>query len=98
MAEHERTSSTRRLSLSDVWKLALAIVGVVAVVQELRTPPEERTWHGTVGGVVPYDFRPPSVERARQTFWNPEGPLVSSRVWGVGWSPNVGAILARIRR
>ena len=28
--------------------------------------PEERTWHGRLLGVVPYDFRIPSIERLRQ--------------------------------
>jgi hypothetical protein len=31
-----------------------------AVYQELQKPPEERTWHGRVARVVPYDFRMPT--------------------------------------
>lgn len=75
----------------DLWRLALAIIGVVAIVQELRKPPEERTWHGKVASFVPYDFRKPTVERFRQTYWNPEGPVIASKAWGVGWAPNLGA-------
>ena len=75
-----------------LWRLALAIIGVIAIVQELRKAPEERAWHGKVGGVVPYDFRRPTVHRLRDTYWNPEGPIISSRAWGVGWAPNLGAI------
>ena len=70
----------------------MAAIGVVAVVEQLRLPPEERTWHGKVANVVPYDFRAPTVERIRTTYWNPEGPVVSGQVWGVGWAPNFGAI------
>jgi hypothetical protein len=73
--------------------VVLAIVGVVAVVQELRTPPELRTWHGKVVGFVPYDFRKPTFERFRWTYWNPEGPFLSGKAWGVGWAPNVGAVM-----
>jgi hypothetical protein len=76
----------------DLWRLVLLVIGVVAVVQELRKPRENRTWHGTVAGFVPYDFRKPTKERFRETYWNPNGPLLSSKVWGVGWAPNVGAV------
>jgi hypothetical protein len=79
-------------SAKDLWRLVLAIIGIVAIVQELRKPPEERTWHGKVVRFVPYDFRWPTVERFRKTYWNPEGPVVSSKAWGVGWAPNLGAV------
>jgi hypothetical protein len=74
----------------NLWRLALAIIGVVAVVQELRKPPHLRTWHGTVVGLIPYDFRWPTMERVRNTYWNPKGPLISGKVFGVGWAPNFG--------
>ncbi|MBU1493213.1 MAG: hypothetical protein KKE89_05895 [Actinobacteria bacterium] len=70
----------------------MAIVGAVAIVQELRKPPEERTWHGKVADLVPYDLRKPTMERFRDTYWNPDGPLVSSKAWGVGWAPNLAAV------
>jgi len=85
-----------RSTLSGLWKLVLAAVGVAAVVQELRKPSDERTWHGHVG-VFPYDFRVPTLERVKNTYWNPNGPLVSSRVWGVGWALNLGAVKKLIR-
>lgn len=72
--------------------MALAIIGVIAVVQELRRPSEDRTWHGKVADLVPYDFRMPTAERFRNTYWNPEGPILSGKVWGVGWAPNFGAV------
>jgi hypothetical protein len=34
----------------------------------------------------------PTVERLRTTYWNPEGPILSSKVFGVGWAPNFGAL------
>ncbi len=63
---------------------------VAAVYQELRKPPALRTWHGKVAGVVPYDFRVPTLERLRQAYWDPESDVVfSERVFGVGWAVNI---------
>lgn len=75
----------------DLWRLILAIVGVIAIIQELRKPKEDRTWHGEVA-VFPYDFRMPTVERVKETYWNPDGPIVSGKVFGVGWAPNFGVL------
>jgi hypothetical protein len=80
----------------DLWRLVLVVIGVVAIVQELRKPPDERAWHGSVAGFVPYDFRKPTVERIRATYWNPDGPLIAGKVWGVGWAPNLGALKKRV--
>jgi hypothetical protein len=63
-----------------------------AIVQELRTPPDRRTWHGTLGGVVPYDFRPPSAEKLQRSWWDPSGPLVTPMAFGVGWTLNLGRL------
>ena len=70
----------------------LAVVGLVvaAVATELAKPEAERTWHGRVFGLVPYDFRPPTWERVRSAYWNPESEqLFSDRVFGVGWAVNL---------
>lgn len=63
---------------------------VAAVATELSKPEEERTWHGKVLEVVPYDFRPPTWQRIREAYWNPESDrLFSDRVFGVGWAVNL---------
>ena len=63
---------------------------VAAVATELSKPAEERTWQGRVGGVVPYDFRPPTWQRIRDAYWNPDSEhLFSDRVFGVGWAVNL---------
>ena len=63
---------------------------VAAVVQEAAKPPAERTWHGRVLGVVPYDFSPPTWDRIRRAYWNPEDRrLFTDRVLGVGWAINL---------
>ena len=86
------TEQKRRPSGKDVWRLILVAIGVFAIVQELRKLANERTWHGMVAGFVPYDFRMPTVERFRESYWNEAGPVLSPRPIGVGWVPNFGAM------
>jgi hypothetical protein len=63
---------------------------VAAVATELAKPAPERTWQGKVVGLVPYDFRPPTWQRIRDAYWNPESDhLFSDRVFGVGWAINL---------
>lgn len=83
----------RMPSIRDIWRLILAVIGVIAIIQELRKPPDERTWHGEVADFVPYDFRMPTADRLKETYWNPGGPLLSSKVFGVGWAPNFGSLV-----
>ncbi len=85
-------SERRMPRVKDIWRLALAIIGVVAIIQELRKPPDERTWHGKVADFVPYDFRMPTIGRVRSTYWNPEGPILPGKVFGVGWAVNFGVL------
>lgn len=89
---NDNTEQKRRPSGKDLWRLALVLIGVFAVIQEFRKPENERTWHGKVGGFVPYDFRKPTAERFRQSYWNEAGPVLSPRPIGVGWVPNFGAM------
>ena len=46
--------------------------------------------HGKIFGFVPYDFRAPSLQRARERFWN-EGDerFLVPVVFGVGWTLNL---------
>jgi hypothetical protein len=65
----------------------------LAVLDQLRRPQSERTWHGDVFG-VPYDFRPPSLRRFRDAWWNPDDPrLFTPRDFGVGWALNLACLL-----
>ncbi|CAN5823611.1 hypothetical protein BH23ACT4_BH23ACT4_07950 [soil metagenome] len=90
--ENNKALKNGRFSLTTLWRLALALTGIVAVAQELRKPAEERTWHGKVADFVPYDFRKPTGERFKSAYWNPGGPLFSSKVWGVGWAFNFAGL------
>ena len=77
-------------------KLAAFAVFVAAIVEQLRLPQEERTWEGRVGGLVPYDLRMPTLDRARSRWWNREDDrLFVPTVFGVGWTINF-ARLARL--
>ena len=92
MEDKKPQEQKKRSTIQNLWRLALLIIGVMAIIQELRKPPEERTWNGKVADFVPYDFRKPTVERFRNTYWNPDGPMISAKAWGVGWAPNLGAL------
>lgn len=86
----------RRLGGLFKW-LSLGLTAA-ALVKELRTPTERRTWHGQVAGFVPYDFRVPSLKRVEQSYWNPDDSrLLTPTVFGVGWALNLGR-LARLAR
>jgi hypothetical protein len=66
---------------------------VAAIVEQLRLPPDERTWEGRVAGVVPYDFRIPTLERARSRWWNTQDErLFVPTVFGVGWTLNIARL------
>ena len=71
-------------------------LGVAAVSQQLKKPPEERDWQGTVAGVVPYDLRIPTPSRIRERWWNPDDPrLFTPHVFGIGWSLNLYQLVQR---
>jgi hypothetical protein len=70
----------------------LVTFGLVAaaIATELSKPAPERTWHGKVFELVPYDFRPPTWKKIRTAYWNPESDhLFNDRVFGVGWAVNL---------
>lgn len=75
--------------------LAALLVGI-AVGTELAKPPAERTWTGRISGLVPYDLRPPTLQRFRDSWWDPDGSsIITRQAFGVGWTVNVGR-LARL--
>jgi hypothetical protein len=92
------TAKHRRGGLKKFITLVSLALTAAAVVKELRTPEDERTWHGKVASVVPYDFRFPTLARVRERLWNPEADsVVSPRVFGVGWTVNAGKVVAMLR-
>jgi hypothetical protein len=77
-------------------RVAMAIVtGLTAavVVTELRKPPEEREWHGKLGGFLPYDLRPPTLAKVRDRVWDTGNPnLIVPHAFGIGWTINFGKL------
>ena len=79
-------------------KWTAVALAAIAVVEQLRRPSDERTWEGTVVGFVPYDFRMPTIERARRRWWNPDEPrLFVPQVFGVGWTINLARLVDLVR-
>ena len=82
-----------------VWLLRTLILGAIigAVYTELRKPPQRRTWHGKLLGVVPYDLRIPKLDDLRRAYWNPSSQAIfTDRPLGVGWAVNVPTLLRRL--
>ena len=79
-------------------RVAGVALPVTAVVKELRTPPDQRQWHGELAGVVPYDFRPPTLDRLRRSVWDPDSDrLLVPQAFGVGWTLNLGRLVRLVR-
>jgi len=75
----------------------LALVAA-AVITELRKAPAEREWHGHLAGLVPYEFRPPTLERVEERWWNPnDRRILTEHVFGVGWSVNLAQVVRLVR-
>ena len=77
-------------------QVAAITLTIAAVCQELEKPKEERRWHGKVASLVPYDFRLPTIERIKESYWNPYASQVFTPVvLGIGWAINLYALLER---
>jgi hypothetical protein len=97
-AKAERSRTSRRRGIRRLYRLVGVSLVAAAVVKEARTPAEERTWHGDLGGIVPYDLRPPTLDRLRERMWAPQNPqLVVPRAFGVGWTLNIGRVVQLAR-
>jgi|GEM_PF-246711 len=83
----------------NLFQLVMVALVVAAVTKELQKDKEDRTWHGTVAGFVPYEFRVPTIERFRERVWDPEGEhVLSPHVFGVGWTINFGRVVELVKR
>ncbi len=77
-----------------VWSLVFMVLFGLALREQLRLPPEERTWYGRIAGRIPYDFRLPTAERLRATFWNKDtSQILVPQAFGIGWTINVYPLL-----
>ena len=83
--------------LTTMLQLTVVALTMAAVLQELEKPAEERKWHGKVAGFIPYDFRLPTLERVKETYWNPyERRVFTPEVFGIGWAINFYALLENL--
>jgi hypothetical protein len=81
-------------------KLVAAAAGALAgaaIARELDKPSDRRDWHGEVAG-VPYDLRPPTMDKLRRSAWDPENPKVFvPHAFGVGWSVNLARVAEMLK-
>jgi len=76
-----------------VFSVLFVIYVAVAIAQQLQRSPEERTWYGKIAR-IPYDFRLPTLERLRATFWNKHtSQILLPQAFGIGWSINMYPII-----
>ena len=81
-----------------ILQAAAIAITLAAVCQELEKPKEERRWCGKVAGLIPYDFRLPTIERFKEAYWNPyESRVFTPEVLGIGWAINFYALLEKLR-
>ena len=71
---------------------------LIALFQQLERLKKQRSWHGRAGGIIPYDFRVPTLDRVRDSCWNPyEDRIFMPAVFGLGWSINLRSLLENLR-
>ena len=76
---------------------AAITITIAAVCQELEKPKEERHWHGKLG-FIPYDFRLPTLERLKESYWNPDdNRIFTPEAIGIGWGINFFSLLEKLR-
>jgi hypothetical protein len=81
-------------------RLVRTIVGIggaalitAALAEQLRLPPEERTWQGKKFG-MPYNFRIPTKESLLNAYWNSEtAQILVPHPFGMGWTINFYPII-----
>jgi hypothetical protein len=44
---------------------------------------------GRIFGILPFDFRIPSLAKAARRVWQPGGPMLVPKVFGAGWTLNL---------
>jgi hypothetical protein len=88
----------KREWFSRIIQVAVISLAIAAVCQELEKPEEERKWHGIIAGFIPYDFRPPTIKRLKEAYWNPEySHIFTPEAFGVGWAINFYSLLEKLR-
>ena len=85
MARNKKSPPLKNIA----FMLLLGAYVATVIREQLNRPPEERTWQGKLLG-IPYDFRPPTVERLRNAFWNKNtAQVLVPQPLGIGWTLNL---------
>ena len=74
--------------------LAAATFGLTAAAfgKELREPKRRRDWRGELLG-IPYDFRKPTADKLKRSYWSPDDRrVIKPRAFGLGWDVNIGRL------
>ena len=83
--------------LAKMIPVAVFTLTLAAALQELEKPKEARKGYGKVAGIVPYDFRIPTTEKFKESYWNPyERRVLTPEVFGVGWAINLYQLLENL--
>ncbi len=94
----KQKSKKKKSLFSNLLSLISIILTIMAIVQEIKKPKEERKWTGHVAGFVPYDLRPPTLERIRKAYWDPDNPQIfTTTTMGVGWAINIPSLVKFIQ-
>ena len=71
---------------------------VTAVIKEFRKPVDGPHRVGKVAGIVPYDFRRPTLRRLIASVWSPDDQrILMPHAFGVGWMINLGRLVRLVR-
>lgn len=78
-------------------QITLVTLTLTVISQELSKPRRERRWHGKVIGFIPYDFRFPTWEKFKESYWNAyERHIFTLPVFGIGWTINFYVLLENL--
>ena len=75
-----------------LWRTAIMIFVIVAAVHAYRTKQSQGRYYN-----VPFEFRIPTIERAKKRVWNPsDRRLFTPNIFGVGWTLNLHEAARRL--
>ena len=67
-----------------LWRTAVMIFTIASAVHAYRTKQSHGRYYN-----VPFEFRIPTIERAKKRVWNPrDRRLFTPNIFGVGWTLN----------
>ena len=75
-----------------LWRTAIMIFVIAAAVHAYRTKQSHGRYYN-----VPFEFRIPTIERAKNRVWNPnDRRLFNPNIFGVGWTLNLHEAARRL--